>query len=368
MNSQLIKVIDGPEQEINVFVHGLGAVSSQEALDALCTQILLARPAGKVYLLCWSSGSFKPKPIHLVVSNGKTIYKWARHGIKIVPQALFFQLLGELALFIGKWKIIKKRAEKLGDSKLHRHLAGVKNSGAWPVNLIGHSLGARAIHWFLDSDCSSRANLNDVVFMGGAAKLNEQSWEHCCESLNGSLFNIYSKVDVPLRSPVDEKFVGRYPIVGSRKFRNRKTNYGHLQYWPDLESVLTQYWDGFNQSEYPLATVCPYGCSDDVILLDGPQIQNCPSCAGPILIERTGAYCADEALRLSSCPCGKSSPIALPLGGGADCLECGYGFERSLSGRIKYLPIDFKCESCGELLESRWGPDFVECPTCGEYA
>lgn len=365
MESKLVKIIDGPEHEINVFVHGYSAVTSQKQLDAISLQILAARPAGKVYLLMWKSGNWRPSPLSAVIKLsrfGVSALKWIR---RVPKPTLPLELLLEGAWQMSKWKLAKKRAKELGTKKFAQHLGKIKHSESYPVNLIGHSLGARAIHWFLYSDTSSRANINDVVFLGGAATLDDDSWEYCCESVNGQLFNVYSKGDMILALSPERKFVGRHPIRGSKIIRNRKTTLGHREYWDNLEWVLSNNWDGFNQAAYPLVAECPYGCSTDVLYLDGSGEQECPNCLGPILVEEDDVYAASESAVLCECPCGGSHAV-LDLNERGECPECEYDFERAKSGRVGYVPYGIKCPHCQAELEHPDGPNWVECPECGE--
>jgi hypothetical protein len=87
-------------------------------------------------------------------------------------------------------------------------------------NLVGHSLGCRVIFYALMAlGTKSKRYINDVVLLGGAVgKDDEDSWNQVLETIDGNLYNCFSKEDMVLRKLYEcanaklSKPVGFYPI------------------------------------------------------------------------------------------------------------------------------------------------------------
>ncbi|TMX41253.1 hypothetical protein DA100_08095 [Vibrio sp. Hep-1b-8] len=87
-------------------------------------------------------------------------------------------------------------------------------------NLVGHSLGCRVIFYTLMAlGTKSNKYINDVVLLGGAVgKDDKESWLNALSTIDGRLYNCYSKQDMILKrlyECVNAKLsepIGYYPI------------------------------------------------------------------------------------------------------------------------------------------------------------
>lgn len=92
------------------------------------------------------------------------------------------------------FKFFESKAEQLG-RRLLVHLSKIPYAREYAINLIGYSLGARAIHYALAIHDWSRYRLQDVILLGGAADANDDDWPACAEKLRGKIYNAWSPID-----------------------------------------------------------------------------------------------------------------------------------------------------------------------------
>lgn len=151
---------------------------------------------------------------------------------------------------IASFSYFERQSEKLG-RKLKLYLDSIPGIKTMPVNLIGHSFGARVIHFGLSHEDLHGYLVKDVIMLGGAADLNSDTWERCLTQMDGTLYNAYSKRDLALQFTPDlRKRVGRHPLqLDSDRVVNRHyRSFGHTDYWPKLGYLLGRLWTGFEPS------------------------------------------------------------------------------------------------------------------------
>lgn len=242
--SELRELRNGREPLVQVFVHGLSSVKNFGSYDKLVANILSVRPAGRVYLFYWNSGS------------------------ALAP----FGCYGEF----------ESQAERLGGGLL-RALNTLEAPRSWPVHLVGHSLGTRLIHYALARHRRGDRRIDEVVLLAGAADANDADWPDCINRVRGRVTNLYNPSDGALHLSIARSL---RPMIGQRgidwtheKLVEHRVKYGHTGYWPNLEEVLTKYWPAFRQ--YPAEE-------------DGFDV-TCPFCGGAWASPEPGSYtCTPE--------------------------------------------------------------------------
>ena len=238
---------EGPEKVINVFIHGYRSVKTAHEYAALCAKILAAKPPGQVYCYHWpSTGVRLPATV--------TILRHAKQLLRLNPAAWG---LAALEWIVGKgiketvgFKTAERQAEKAGKEMLRR-VSRVSNAKSFPVNLIGHSLGARVIQFSLMHSDWSKYDLQQCILLGGAADL-QAHWGELYEHVNDRIMNVYSKKDVVLRiTPDRRKRVGRYPISSPYKgiVNRHYGSFGHWDYWKRLPYLLPRLSPAFKASK-----------------------------------------------------------------------------------------------------------------------
>lgn len=227
-DASLSLVREGEEPLIQIFVHGF-LNGGNRHYNELYDQILAARPAGRVYLFHWPSGSLGPV------------------GIPSFP--------------------IKQQVAQEYGEKLRKYVAKVSGARELPMTLVGHSLGARLIHWALAHHDWSSYKLRNVVLMGSAASRDDDDWADCAEEVSGKLVNAWSDADWVLKAKVFDRPAGLAPLpVRHPKIRNVNTGLGHLKYWDNLEWVLQRTLrDEFHQYDARVQAECPFcGAQDEL--------------------------------------------------------------------------------------------------------
>ncbi len=239
--AKLKLIYDDGFPEINVFIHGYRAIGSQSEYETLCTQIAMSGIKGKIYILFWKSGSWKFSKIQALALLRHL--KDLRHIKNINPWAI----AGEVGIFaateIYHFKRMQSRAENLG-MNLKTRLMRISKRYDMPINLIGHSLGARAIHYALAYNDLSNLYIKDCYFLGGAASATDQDWEECYDKTHGRFFCGYSKSDKVIsllgESVTFDSLIGRHGIpwedqdVVNIEFKG----FGHSCYWNNLEKAF----------------------------------------------------------------------------------------------------------------------------------
>jgi hypothetical protein len=241
---------DEQHDEVNVFVHGYKAIESQDQFAAIVHAILATKTGGRIYLLHWKSGKWSTTS---AVLAALTAYRAARVSKILNPWMIAIDVGLVAATEIAQFKLMERRSERLGKN-LKRHLSRIPDAKSRPINLIGHSLGTRVIHAALANCDWSEYNINDCVFLGGAADLEADNWPDCLAQIGGRLYNGYSKIDSLLSITPDlRRRVGNYPmpeilIDGRSKIIN--TNCGrtlHTEYWERIEFLLPKIWETFRR-------------------------------------------------------------------------------------------------------------------------
>ncbi|MFP6611391.1 MAG: DUF726 domain-containing protein [Pirellulales bacterium] len=244
--AQLTLLVDDRQHdEANVFIHGYKAISSQEQFAAVVHAILTAKLRGRVYLLHWKSGKWSTTR---GVLAARTAYRAARVSKIFNPWMLALDVGLVTASEIAQFKMSERRSERLGKN-LKRHLSRIPDAKSRPINLIGHSLGARVIHAALAVGGWSDYNINDCVFLGGAADSAADNWPACLAQIDGRLYNGYSKYDTvltmtpDLRKRVGSRAMSRVVIDGENKIVNKNCGrMSHTDYWQRLAFILPKVW------------------------------------------------------------------------------------------------------------------------------
>ncbi len=251
--ARLTLIFPGPEKEINIFIHGYSAVTSRSKFEKLSSHILSAKPPGQIYLLCWRAGSWKtPAWAQTLLTISRTAYRAVKIGEIFSPAAFVADAAVLTASEMILYRYYENRSEKLGDN-LKDYIRMIPQAKNYKINLIGHSLGARVIHYALSLHEWSDYHINDCIFLGGAADADKDNWEECLSRINGNIYNAYSKRDLILKVIPDmKKRVGRHPIQcsSSRIINRNYPSFHHLDYWPRLGYILPHLWKNFRPSPY----------------------------------------------------------------------------------------------------------------------
>lgn len=277
-----VLLIDGPEKEINIFIHGYLAVKNQESFDDLCQKIIAAKPRGKVYLFYWKSGTLT--------------FKWLRTTSHRV---------GSVADWIPHFTKYRQRAEQLG-SRFDSYLKSIPNSKKYPINLIGHSLGARLIHYALANSNLEKYNIKDCIFMGGAADAGDNDWDDCVRKISGKFYNFWSSKDGILKYLPKSQIgsVGISYASSSRIINREYPSFRHTDYWDNLEYLLTRGWRNFKQSKIDMSLTsvdCPIDGSQSLVPLKLDGIYECHGCNGNIEFDDDGSAQHEEVYTFN-CP------------------------------------------------------------------
>lgn len=251
-NAKLTLIFPGPEEVINIFIHGYNAVTSQSKFEKLSYYILSAKPAGRIYLLYWRAGNWRlPVWTQGMVTISKTAYRAFRVGKIFSPISLLADAAALTASEMLSYRYYERRAEKLGDY-LKSHIRTIPQASDYKINLIGHSLGARVIYYALSLHEWPDYHINDCIFLGGAADI-EADWDVFLTRIRGKIYNAYSRRDLVLKiTPDMRKRVGRYPIPArsSRIINQDCPSFQHIDYWPELGQLLPCLWENFRPSPY----------------------------------------------------------------------------------------------------------------------
>ncbi len=247
---------DGEQSEINVFIHGYKAIGTSEQFAAAAELILAARPAGRVYFLHWKAGDWSTTRAVLAARNA---YRAARVAKLTNPWSYVIDVGLVAATEIAQFKLMERRSTELGKD-LKRFLNGIPDVQSQEINLIGHSLGARVIHSALANIDWSDYQINDCVFLAGAADLNADNWPQCLAQIRGRLFNGYTKNDPVLSITPDlRRRVGNCPmpdvwIDDRNKIVNKNCGRTtHTDFWNRLEFLLPKVWEGYRRKPAPRA-------------------------------------------------------------------------------------------------------------------
>lgn len=242
--AQLIPVTTGGER-VNVFVHGYRAMTSDAEVEKAKQRILGAGVTGESYLLRWMAGRWTESA---AVAGLRTAYRVSRATRLFSPWALLADA-GVVGVHeAAQFKRMERRAELVG-AEIAAQVAAV--AGDRPVNLIGHSLGARLVHHGLASQEAAGLALQDVVLLAGAADLDAANWPACVARLQGRLYNVYTRKDrvlwltPDLRRRVGSRPMSQVVVDGVPKVVNHHAEgVGHVQHWTHLADLLPRVWPG----------------------------------------------------------------------------------------------------------------------------
>lgn len=240
--------VNNHDARVNVFVHGYRAVVSEKSLERTRQQIFQSGAAGENYLLQWGAGGWG----HSVRSTASTLaglraaYRVARVKNLFAPWMLLVDA-GVIGLSeVAQFKKMERRAEQVG-RELPALLA-IQAAGR-PVNLIGHSLGARVVHHALALEATPGLHIEDVVLLAGAADMHSDSWPKCLKQLNGRIYNAFAPRDPILRITPDlRRRIGGGPmpafvVNGEDKVVNEACKgVGHTTFWSKLGKMLPEVW------------------------------------------------------------------------------------------------------------------------------
>ncbi|QDT70070.1 hypothetical protein MalM25_30150 [Planctomycetes bacterium MalM25] len=246
-SARLVPVSTSPSTDgagrVNVFIHGYRAMASEVEVEKARARVAATGAAGESYLLDWTAGRWRDAA---AVTAVRAAYKARKVRYALSPLSLLLDagLIGAHEAAQFKW--MEGRSERVGLElpDLLREVATGR-----PINLIGHSLGARVVHRLLAEGDLSRLWFNDAVLLAGAADLNAEDWPDCVARLGGRLYNVYSRDDRILQITPDlRRRVGRHPLPQvmvdgeERVVNHRLKGVGHVQHWTRLPELLSEVW------------------------------------------------------------------------------------------------------------------------------
>lgn len=225
---------DSRGEVLNIFIHGYSAANNDKdknllkdkvsSLSGDDTNILLFWPSGNVWDLDFKKMAFSFFRGGIVSSTlvglGRSVdnYVFVEQSIPMLVYKVYYKI-NELISLIGSYKCL---------------------------NFFCHSLGARLIIESileLPNDFKS-LRVNNLVFMGGARKLEEKECQVLLNTISGDVINIHSNGDRVLQfiKPDLEACIGRHPIKCHDNKRVRNVGFhhlGHLDYWENLNGIVS---------------------------------------------------------------------------------------------------------------------------------
>ena len=226
---------------VNFFIHGYRSLTSTDQIKQAKRQVIASGAGGENYLVSWAAGRWRDSA---TVAGLRAAYRVARFRTLLAPWMVLVDAgvigLAEAAQF----KYMERQAEQVG-RQLAPLLAEVARDG--PINLIGHSLGARVIHTLLAEGDLSELAIEDCVLLAGAADATADNWPECVARIQGVLHNAYSPKDRVLRITPDlRRRVGYGPLkieAGDKVINHRLEGVSHVDYWSRLGRLLPLIWD-----------------------------------------------------------------------------------------------------------------------------
>ncbi len=249
-DARLIPVGSGGGDRVNVFVHGYRAMASEAEVEKAKRRVLSTGVAGENYLLDWTAGRWRDSA---TVAGVRAAYKATRWRYALSPASLLVDAGMIGVAEAAQFKLMERQAEAIGEQ-----LPGLLRSivAGRPINLIGHSLGARVVHRMLARGDLTGLWFHDAVLLVGAADLNADDWPDCVERLGGRLYNVYSRRDRILKITPDlRKRVGSRPmpqvlVDGEPRVVNHDSSgLSHVQHWTKLPELLPRVWPACRAGE-----------------------------------------------------------------------------------------------------------------------
>lgn len=225
--ARLTKIYEGPEKEINIFIHGFRAINSAGDFYTLARRILAVKPRGRVYILFWKSG------------------EWSIPGVLGAFLTLFTSEVAETKHF-------RKASEMVG-RRIKQNIGKIPDAKNMKMNLIGHSFGTRVISYALSCNDWSDYRIRHCILLGGEADNDAKLWLKCIRQISGSIYNIYSTSDNALKY-FTKGSIGIGPIHLNHNLQNRIVNRNyysidHTDYWKNLNYILKRLEPAFKPSK-----------------------------------------------------------------------------------------------------------------------
>lgn len=364
MKPQLILFNDDGQKEINIYINGFN--QNKNDLIKSTSRINSLELPGKVYQLFWSSNISFPKPLLTTARIGGKLMKFS-----LLPQPYLADLIVDGGSYAAEvttsWLYAKGVAEELGYN-LKRYISHIPKAHEYPINLIGHSLGARIIHWALYYNSWDDYKINDVILLGGATDSESGDWEDCAEEINGRLINIYSTKDKVLRiKPDREKNIGSYPIEEDHdRIENYEYDYSHGEYIENIVDVYDDLFPHRRRSKHYFGFVeieCPW-CEESFYGTPNVPVR-CPNCSLDFIydlrnddVEYPKEY--PEPIDVD-CPHCEKDTFPVQQSADYECTVCGEETYFERDGDTVYF--DCECEEC----EGEGVVDCEECEGEGEF-
>ncbi|MFW6086123.1 MAG: DUF726 domain-containing protein [Myxococcota bacterium] len=162
--------------------------------------------------------------------------------------------------------------------------------------LVGHSLGARAILYALQSlSTKPRKVVKDAYLLGGAVDAEPKSWRAAASAVSGTIYNCYSRNDLILRHLYRCSMLSKEEPAGIRPIRVPGGNIrnldvssfvpGHTEFKRALPAILEWAHTGRKPKPVSYDTTCPH-CKEELALKAIPMLEEefaCAACEEPFL-------------------------------------------------------------------------------------
>ncbi len=238
--SEIIECSSNDDSDLlNLYVHGYSAIRHEDELQSL-VQTIASVPDSNNWFYVWDSGHFLK---HL--SENFSIIPSTGLG-STIPTYILIQIAEQLVKIAKHFLEMQEKAEYEGKNHFFELLEAHLNKRLKPfkkINIIGHSLGARLVYTAIKEklSISKKIPIENVIFLGGVVDC-KADWDSLLSSIQGTIYNCYSKQDQILRiKPNLEICIGRNPIdLKNHRIQNHLFTIGHTEYWDNLLYILDQ--------------------------------------------------------------------------------------------------------------------------------